>query len=691
MKRKILSVGVLLVSILVLSVVAVVPVASASPSSALDDDIKMSAELVNEPVALETSQGPSGSGWKPDVIVANHVDDEIDPSMGSYIDPVTGAVTLYVVYRRWHPSTPYGARWEGWIARSTDRGATWGWWWHFWWDAAIGFSTLSLGVNAYNNTVFVAEESYPIAGGNHRIDIARFTATFEWHPVDTSGDNRNPALAVEYSFGLYNYLYISYEKWASSDDRDLYFASSTDWGKTWTTQLLRGGAVDTGVYAQSSITYAQRNVYIAYRHSTDYATIGHIDVAYSTNYGGTWNFATDVSEVANDASWPSIAGSHFGSSHEPTTVIVAYEYEYSATDHDIYYTFSVDYGATWAGGSDVYHRIADTVVMERRPKLAIDGTGTESMNVGGNYHLVYWKSNALYYTQLPYFDVPIYYGGHVFWGYYFGWTSPHGQVTDTAAVVTMLGCPLTITAYTKTVAGVSLWEPGIAWLDDRNFSTQMGNIYYSTPGTDFSITFVPSSQSVVAGKSVSYYVTVNLLTGTTATAYLGSSTAHWPQYMSVYVTWDWSATAITPTATSTLTIHTSNLCPPGTYQFSAAAVIGGYRRWVYIPYTVTAPPKLTLSISPTTVARGSPVTISGALTPWTPGLPTTAYLYYRFPHQTGSWALATTLTLSGTGTFSITATVPMGLTPGQYDLVAFWVNTANGSYATSPIKVLTIT
>lgn len=39
----------------------------------------------------------------------------------------------------------------------------------------------------------------------------------------------------------------------------------------------------------------------------------------------------------------------------------------------------------------------------------------------------------------------------------------------------------------------------------------------------------------------------------------------------------------------------------------------------------------------------------------------------------------------------VTMTIPMWLPPGDYDLVAFWVNTNDGSYATSPIKLLTIT
>jgi hypothetical protein len=130
--------------------------------------------------------------------------------------------------------------------------------------------------------------------------------------------------------------------------------------------------------------------------------------------------------------------------------------------------------------------------------------------------------------------------------------------------------------------------------------------------------------------------------------------------------------------------------PVGGWSFDATATIGGYRRIVTIPFTVVAAPTLTLNLSPTTVARGARLTLSGQLTP-SLGSVQTIYIYYRYPHQTGTWKLATTLSTHAAGAYSVTATVPLNLTPGLYDLVAFWVNTANGAYATSPIKVVRFT
>jgi hypothetical protein len=185
-------------------------------------------------------------------------------------------------------------------------------------------------------------------------------------------------------------------------------------------------------------------------------------------------------------------------------------------------------------------------------------------------------------------------------------------------------------------------------------------------------------------------LTVNLLSGPTAPAYLSGTNWPWIFLGSNYAVAEYSVSPINPTATSTLTVHTSNLIPLGEWSFNATATIGGYRRIVSIPFTVVAAPTLTLNLSPTTVARGAKLTLSGQLSP-SLGSAQTIYIYYRYPHKTGTWKLATTLSTNVAGVYSVTATVPVSLTAGQYDLAAFWVNTANGAYATSPIKLVTFT
>jgi hypothetical protein len=510
---------------------------------------------------------------------------------------------------------------------------------------------------------------------------------WSFYNVDADVDeDRSPQLISEYSWGTANYLYIVYENYTTTGDRDLKVGRSTDWGVTWYTQTLRGAGGDTTTYSQPSVTYSQRNLYIAYRHSTSYYSDGHIDVSYSTDYGSSYNHITDVSQVPADASWPSIAGVHIGGGHQPAAVIVAYEYNTSLTNHDILYTWSTDYGNTWSGGNGYFNQIATSSDSEFMPRVTVDGMGSESLSVGGNFHLVYRIGVRLYYTQRQYWDIPVMLGPTP-WANYLGWSTPHGNITDVNSYCSYSYPTPALTTYTKTVGGVSIWEPGVAWTDFRNPSYDG---YYTTPGTDFSITFKPSSQTVVAGKSISYELTVNLLSGSSAPASLSGTNWPWIILGSNYAYASYSASPISPTATSILTVTTSNLMPAGNWQFNATATIGGYRRIVSIPFTVVAAPTLTLNLNPSTVPRGASFTISGQLTAGTT-TPQTIYLYYRNPHQTGTWKLGTTMSTNAAGAYSKVAGVPASAAPGMYDLVTVWFNPANGAYTTSPIRVLTIT
>lgn len=476
---------------------------------------------------------------------------------------------------------------------------------------------------------------------------------------------------------------------------------------------------DVDMFEQSSITNAQRNVYVAYRHKAEGATGYHIDVSYSTNYGINWTHAENVSAVSTTGpgfsgvfvSHPCIAASHYGPNYQPTAVMVAYEYcSYTfwglITNYDVLVAWSEDYGATWSGGYDNYHhdsgRMA-TNANERRPVLTVDGMGSTSTNVGGNFHLAFWKQetegdriNGIYYTQLQFWDTPTIRYGYSY-GYNLGWSHPYGQIIDNNGNASFAYPAPAMTTYQRSVGGEMLWMPAVTWTDGRNSATLDLDIYYSTPATEFKITWFPPSQSVVEGGSIGYYITVHLLAGPVADATWGGSihSIGYPgggYYFSSLLKMEYDESVVTPTHTSTLTLDVSSLFTkfraPGNYWILASATIGGYRRIVRVPFTVLARPTLSLEVSPTTVARESLVTISGQLTP---GLTTKIYLFYRYPHITGSWKLATEMYTNAAGAYSVSATVPNYLSPGTYDLVAVWFDATDGSYAVSPIKTLNIT
>jgi len=690
---------ILLSILLIATIIASGALASTMPSTSGEKVETPSGGVATETVApleIETENpvvlGPAGSGWKPDVKVTGTSTTEVNPSMATYIDPTTGAVTLYVASQVWR--SDYG-QWVIYINRSFNRGDSWSLWRINAWSGRDAINP-SIAVSPYNGTVWVATESYSPLTNN---DILMFRNEPKyWTGYTIDGDNdddRNPHLVSEYSFGTGNWLYCSYEFYWDFDDRDLYVARSTDWGKTWWTQVLRGGAgqPDTpDVFVQSDIAYVQRNVYIAYRHSADYYTPGHIEVMYSTDYGTSYKGPFDASPTTKiDAWWPSITGSHVGPSHQPTTLWVAYQNaSVGPTSNDIFACWSKDYGDTWS----IPQLIAGSSYSEEKPRLSVDGMGTESLNVPGYIHLVYFTNEivgarigGIYYTQVAYHEPCWAYYPQAIYYYSEGWSTPQGQIIDNNGYASWSYNTPTVTTFTRPVGGETLWMPGVAWTDYRNPSY---DIYYTTLDTMFSVSVLPTSQTVEAGKSLSFYVTVSLISGTTATATL-DITGPLTYHMASAHVWghSFNPPTVTPTATSILTFNTANYLGPGTHYVNASAVIGGYRRHATITFTATAPPTLTLDLSTSTARRNiTAVTFSGQLTP---GISTTVYILYRKPHETGSWKKLLTVATNPSGAYSVTYTFPAGKPLGQYDIVAFWVQAAKGSYATSPIKVLTLT
>jgi hypothetical protein len=197
-----------------------------------------------------------------------------------------------------------------------------------------------------------------------------------------------------------------------------------------------------------------------------------------------------------------------------------------------------------------------------------------------------------------------------------------------------------------------------------------------------SVSVNPPSQTVTAGDSVEHTVTVTLLAGNPGTVGLSLDL---PLSVGVYT---FTPPTGTPTFTSTLIIHTHKTASAGTYTLNVIATpeVGATRK-TSLTLEVQACPTLTLDLTPQTVARGQPLLISGQLTP---AQTATIQLYYRYPHRTGPWELATTINTNTAGYYSVIVTVPASVTPGSYDLVAVWFNQSPGTYAASPVALLTV-
>ncbi|MFB3889582.1 MAG: S8 family serine peptidase [Candidatus Bathyarchaeia archaeon] len=118
----------------------------------------------------------------------------------------------------------------------------------------------------------------------------------------------------------------------------------------------------------------------------------------------------------------------------------------------------------------------------------------------------------------------------------------------------------------------------------------------------------------------------------------------------------------------------------------------GASEWLGFAYDFMPPPArqrsyLSLDMTPTTAARGTPVTMSGQLSPMAA---TSIQLYYQLPGST-TWTLLTNIATTTTGTYSLTATVPASVPTGKYHLLTVWWGSATYEPAFSNVASLTVT
>jgi len=290
------------------------------------------------------------------------------------------------------------------VRKSSDRGATW----PFLMGASDSSHDLgypSIATDPYNNEIYVAFER-EWASNDHDIWVLRFVnGTWSSSPVaNTLGsDDRFPSVTCEYQYGSGNFQYISYEYVYNYDDRDLMFAKSTDHGATWAVTKLHGDWPDYNVHAQTSIANAEGNIYIAYKWGADYDSLCEIRVERSTDFGGTWTQFSDVDGLPNDCQFPSIAATHGGDA-----VVVGFQYKWSASNIDIWYSYSTNKGSTWTKGQPLF---TSGLEDEKSLALVVDGEGTQTQDVRGFIHAVcnvgrYAKYRATNCSQLTNWSVP---------------------------------------------------------------------------------------------------------------------------------------------------------------------------------------------------------------------------------------------------------------------------------------------
>jgi parallel beta-helix repeat protein len=385
------------------------------------------------------------------------------------------------------------------VLRSSDGGDTWSTI-YIASDSAHNIRYPSIAVDPARNDLFVAVER-EWTTNDHDILLLRYVSgVWSWSSVASTlgSDDRFPSITSEYQYGLLNWQYISYEYVYNFDDRDLMFAKSTDHGTTWSTKKLYGNWPDSNVHAQTCITNAEGYVYIAYKWGADYNSPCEIRVDRSTDFGNTWTQYTDIDGLPNGCSLPSIAATHGGD-----RVVVAFQYAWSANDIDVWYSYSVDKGASWTKGNTLF---VSGLENETMPAIATDGGGMTQDNIYGSFHAFCQSDDYIEYKKAPYNNL--------------SWSQL--QIVNERWIYGGLAVT------TQFRNGSSQFYPCVAWIDDRPQTYGGGyTLYYSAPGADARFDSDPSGGTVEID-SISYTtpVRLNWIAGYNHTVFIPS-----PQYV----------------------------------------------------------------------------------------------------------------------------------------------------------------
>ena len=374
-----------------IAILLVTLVMTAKPATATVPD-----KLVSEDAT--PTAAPVSTDWIPDQKVSDTAQDELHPSIAT-----AGDGSLWTAYQ--HYNTVY-SKYDIVVAKSIDGGVTW----------KVNFTqTLSsynlrvpsIAVDVYSNTVYVAYER-EYTGTDHDIilSLRNSTGVYMRFVTNDGYDDYAPSVVCEYNMGATgggNYVFITWERQINAQDIELMFARSVDHGNSWSVYPLTNHGTGELTH-QPSMTYAAgtagNRIYIAYRDNDQIEGLFKICLLTSTNEGASFGSPKDITPFGtNNVREPSIAATHGGS-----VVVAAWIYTESATNDDIYYSYSQDNGVAWSAITGM----ATSGYNEASPHLTVDGMGSQG-TFSGYIHLIYEKqetvgsrTNGIYHREASY-------------------------------------------------------------------------------------------------------------------------------------------------------------------------------------------------------------------------------------------------------------------------------------------------
>ncbi len=215
--------------------------------------------------------------------------------------------------------------------------------------------------------------------------------------------------------------------------------------------------------------------------------------------------------------------------------------------------------------------------------------------------------------------------------------------------------------------------------------TFQASIGVVAPPPDFTVTLTPASQTVTAGGSATYTVTVTALNG-----FNGPVSLSWPSGLPYLATYTLSPTTVTGSGAAQLTVTTNSSAAAGTYSFTVTGTSGTLTHTsnsVGLTVNAAAAPSIGITVtatSPTTVTSGGSATYAVSVTALNGFSGIVGFQVAGFPagamYNFSPWTVA--ITQGSTATTMMTVTTPAGgAAGGPYSLVVTAAGggvTANG-------------
>ncbi|MCK5291330.1 MAG: carboxypeptidase regulatory-like domain-containing protein [Thermoplasmata archaeon] len=411
--------------------------------------------------------GALGSGWIADQLAEGLSNDAASPSI------TTGpGGTLHAAYESFSVAAGYQIAYTN----STDGGTTWN---------PIGLAGYNveddlnpdIAVSPADGRIFVAFERHVLLQ-DVDLHIAYSDDGVTWTQVVIDPgvtEYINPSIVVEHNQGATYNVYVAIEEFFGDPDNvNIHLFRSTDQGVSYTEQLYLGSPPDPSVYTDPDLAYQRGpdlidRLYMVYAYGNDAVDTQNIGLLWSEDRAGTFS-ATTVRLDTALVYYPTIAASRDGD-----TILTAWQVN-TVGDYLIRYAYQLDTtnpGAVWNFAS------RDSLgANDYAPKLSVDGEGTTSDAIAGNYHLIWTVGtgfNYLNYTsRSTALDID-------------PWTAIE-TIDDLVSGPSVFLPVKGLTTQNRD----GTWYPAAVWTDSRSGGSD--DIYYVTPGMRSTVDAVPGTR-----------------------------------------------------------------------------------------------------------------------------------------------------------------------------------------------------